>query len=251
MESSRKSMSHTQAVILFMVMTVGLHVLCMKICGVIMHTDLISDYITYGSKILGVILVAEMVLFSQLTPMKCNWSALRASRDELKRSLPVCIVISVLIIAALIAFRLYMNAREPLYRGIPAFGLYLDVHTRWLYPLSIVFQEFFIKAFVQDNIGIALCGCGQRDFRDALRRHEHVNTRQALITAWITAVFFFILHMQYPLFYMTGALALCLVTGVLYERNRNIWGPVLIHFAIGFMPRCLGVLQIIEGYPAN
>jgi membrane protease YdiL (CAAX protease family) len=50
---------------------------------------------------------------------------------------------------------------------------------------------------------------------------------------------------------MTGALVLCLVTGVLYERNRNIWGPVLIHFAIGFMPRCLGVLQILEGYPGN
>ena len=69
--------------------------------------------------------------------------------------------------------------------------------------------------------------------------------------AWITAVFFFSLHMQYPLFYMTGALLLCLVTGVLYEKNRNIWGAVLIHFAIGFLPRCLGVLQILEGYPAN
>ena len=251
MKNNRKTMSHTQAVMLFIIMTTGLHVLSMKIYGMIAHSDLMSDYITYGSKILGAILVTEIVLFSCLTPMKCNCSALRADKEELRRSLPVSIAISMLIIAALIAFRLYMNARDPLYRGIPAFGLYLDVHTRWLYPLSIVFQEFFIKAFVQDNIGIALCGCGQRDFRDALRRHEHVNTRQVLITAWITAVFFFILHMQYPLFYMTGALALCLVTGVLYERNRNIWGSVLIHFAIGFMPRCLGVLQIVEGYPAN
>ena len=251
MRSNRKSMSHTQAVILFMIMTVGLHILGMKINGMIAHTDLISDYITYGSKILGIILVTEMVLFSHLTPMKCNWSALRASKDELKRSLPVCIVISVLIIAALIAFRLYMNTRNPIYRETPYFGLYLNVHTRWLYPLSIVFQEFFIKAFVQDNIGITLCGCGQMDFPDALRSHTNVNTRQALITAWITAMLFFVIHMQYPLFYMTGALLLCLVTGVLYEKNRNIWGAVLIHFAIGFMPRCLGVLQILEGYPAN
>ena len=251
MKSNRKSMSHTQAVLLFIIMTVALHALSMKVYGMIAHTDLISDYITYGSKILGVILVAEMVLFSRLTPMKCNWSALRASKDELRSSLPVCIVISVLIIAALIAFRLYMNTRNPIYREIPYFGLYLNVHTRWLYPLSIVFQEFFIKAYVQDNIGITLCGCGQMDFPDALRSHTNVNTRQALITAWITAMLFFVIHMQYPLFYMTGALLLCLVTGVLYEKNRNIWGAVLIHFAIGFMPRCLGVLQILEGYPAN
>ncbi|MBQ3428696.1 MAG: CPBP family intramembrane metalloprotease [Mogibacterium sp.] len=251
MKSNRKTMSHTQSVMLFIIMTVGLHVLGMKIYGMIAHTDLISDYITYGSKILGVILVTEMILFARLTPMKCNWSALKASKEELKRSLPVCIAISLLIIAALIVFRLYMNAKNPVYREIPYFGLYLNVHTRWLYPLSIVFQEFFIKAFVQDNIGITLCGYGQMDFPDALKKHTNVNTRQAIITAWITAVFFFILHMQYPLFYMTGALLLCLVTGVLYERNRNIWGAVLVHFAIGFMPRCLGVLQILEGYPLN
>lgn len=251
MKSNRKTMSHTQAVMLFMIMTVALHILVMKIYGLAAHTDLMSDYITYGTKILGVILVTEMILFSLLTPMKCNWAALRASRDELKQSLPVCIVLSLLIVAGLIAFRLYMNARNPIYREIPYFGLYLNVHTRWMYPLSIVFQEFFIKAYVQDNIGITLCGFGQMDFPDALRSHTNVNMRQALITAWITAVFFFILHLQYPLFYMTGALFLCLVTGVLYEKNRNIWGAALVHFAIGFMPRCLGVLQILEGYPAN
>ena len=244
-------MSHTQAVILFMIMTAGLNILGMKIYGVIAHTDLISDYITYGSKILGIILVAEMVLFARLTPMKCNWSALRASKEDLRRSLPVCIVISLLIVAALISFRLYMNTRDPIYREIPYFGLYLNVHTRWLYPLSIVFQEFFIKAFVQDNIGITLCGCGQPDFRDSVRQHTNVNKRQALITAWITSVLFFSLHLQYPLYYMTGALILCLVTGILYEKNRNIWGAVMIHFAIGFMPRCLGVLQILEDYPVD
>ena len=247
MTGNRKTMSHTQSVVLFMIMTVAFHVLGMKINGMIAHTDLISDYLTYGSKILGAILVAEMVLFSRLTPMKCNWSALRASKDELKRSLPISIVFSVFILAALIAVRLYLNTRNPVYREIPLFGLYLDVHTRWLYPLSIVFQELFIKAYVQDNIGITLCGHGQMDFRDALRSHTDVNTRQALITAWITAVFFFILHMQYPLYYMTGALLLCLVTGIMYERDRNIWGAVLIHFAVGFMPRCFGILQIIEG----
>ena len=72
-----------------MIMTAAFHVLGKKINGMIAHTDLISDYITYGSKILGAILVAEMVLFSRLTPMKCNWSALRASKAELKRSLPI------------------------------------------------------------------------------------------------------------------------------------------------------------------
>lgn len=205
MKSSRKTMTHTQAVVLFIIMTAAFHILGMKIYGLAAHTDIISGYITYGSKILGAILVTEMVLFSHLTPMKCNWPALRPGREELKRSLPVCILISLITVAGLIAFRLYLNTRNPLYREIPWFGLYLGVHTRWLYPFSIVFQEFFIKAFVQDNIGIALRGCGQTDFPDGPRSRADVNAWQALITAWITAGCFFILHLQYAILYDRGA----------------------------------------------
>lgn len=246
MERNRQTMSHTQAVILFMIMTVAFNILGLKIFGLIAHTDIISAYIPYGSKILGAILIIEMVLYTRLTPMKCNWSALRPGKEDLKRSLPVSIMISLLIVAALIAFRLYQNAKNPVYQEIPYFGLYLNMNTRWLYPLNIIFQEFFIKAFVQDNIGITLCGYGQMAFPDALERHKNVSIRQALLTAWITSVFFFTLHLQYRLYYMTGALLLCFVTGMLYEKDRNIWGAVLIHFAIGFLPRCFGVLQILE-----
>ena len=134
-----------------------------------------------------------------------------------------------------------MNARNPAYRRIPLFGLYLNVHTRWLYPVSIVFQEFFIKAFTQENIGIALCGPG------ADGRPSEPNRTQAVLSSLITAMFFFVLHIQFPLYYMTGAFLLCFFTGLLYERDRNIWGPVMIHIAIGFLPRCFGILQIIEG----
>ena len=115
------------------------------------------------------------------------------------------------------------------------------MHTRWLYPVSIVFQEFFIKAFTQENIGIALRSVGAAEEKNGLNR------TQTVLTAVITAMFFFVLHLQYPLYYMTGAFLLCFVTGLLYERDRNIWGAVMIHFAIGFLPRCFGVLQIIEG----
>ncbi len=166
MKGSRNTLSHTQAVVLFLIMTPAFHILGLKIFGLTAHTDILSDYIPYGSKILGAVLVTEMVLLSRLTPMKCRWEALRAGRDDLRRFLPVCIALSLIIVAALFAFRLYLNAKNPLYREIPYFGLYLGVHTRWLYPFSIVFQEFFIKAFVQDSIRTALGGPGQRDFPD-------------------------------------------------------------------------------------
>ncbi len=241
MKNSRRSISHTQAVVLFLMLTVTLHVLGLRLNGLTMGSDLISDYIDYGSKILGVILATEMVLLICFTPAKLDRHALRLSFKENRRSLAQSAAIALLIVAGLIGFRIYMNAKDPVYREIPLFGLYLNVHTRWLYPVSIVFQEFFIKAFTQENIGIMLSGI------DAAGDHGRSDKVQPFLTALITAMFFFILHIQYPLYYMTGAFVLCFVTGLLYEKDRNIWGPVMIHFAIGFLPRCLGILQIIEG----
>ncbi len=49
------------------------------------------------------------------------------------------------------------------------------------------------------------------------------------------------MNMNYPLYYLIGAGILCIGTGYLYERDRNIWGSSLIHFVIGFMPRALGL----------
>ncbi len=241
MKNNRKSINQTQAVILFMMLTVTLHILGMKANGVIKESELISAYLDYGSKILGAILIAEMLLFIWLTPMKLNRQALRWYGKEDGKALMQSAAIALLIVAALLGFRFYMNAKNPAYREIPLFGLYLNVHTRWLYPLSIVFQEFFIKAFTQENIGIALRNVGPEE------KQNGSNKIQALLTALITSMFFFVLHLQYPLYYMTGAFLLCFVTGLLYERDRNIWGAVMVHFAIGFLPRCFGVLQIIEG----
>ena len=241
MKDNRKPISHTQAVILFLMLTVTLHILGLKVNGAVMGSDQISAYLDYGSKILGAILITEMVLLICFTPMKINRQALRCSGKENRKSLVQSAGIALLIVAAMLGFRLYMNARNPAYREIPLFGLYLNLHTRWLYPVSIVFQEFFIKAFTQENIGIAIRNIGPEEKQDGR------NIIQAGLTALITAMFFFVLHIQYPLYYMTGAFLLCFFTGLLYERDRNIWGAVMIHFAVGFLPRCFGILQIIEG----
>ena len=237
---SGSRISETLAVILFLMMTIMLHIIAMKVYLLAAHTDDISIYKVIGSKILGAILVIEMILFVRFTPMRINWSALKGSREELKHSLKVSGAIAIGIIALLVGFRVVNNLRNTEFREIPLFGLYLGLNTRYLYPINIVFQEFFIKAFVQENCALLTAPAG------ALRQKGTAAAWNRHITVWITSIFFFILHMQYPLYYMIGALTLCVVTGYLYESWHNIWGAVLIHFTLGFLPRCLGVLQILE-----
>ena len=79
MKNRGKSISHTQAVFLFLLLTVTLHVLGLKVNGAVKGSDPIAAYIDYGSKILGAILISEMVLLSCFTPMKYSWQAFRCS----------------------------------------------------------------------------------------------------------------------------------------------------------------------------
>ena len=68
--------------------------------------------------------------------------------------------------------------------------------------------------------------------------------KEVAIISCITALFFFILHVQYALYYMTGALLLCLITGLQYERDRNIWGG-------GSHSLCLRLPAKMFRYPAD
>ncbi|MCR5095127.1 MAG: glycerophosphoryl diester phosphodiesterase membrane domain-containing protein [Erysipelotrichaceae bacterium] len=133
------------------------------------------------SRLLNTVLC--MLLLSYLSPLKFNRDALHwYSKDKLKYFY-ISIAIALLVIAGLLGFRLYMNAKNPLYQEIPMFGLYLNIHTRWFYPLNIIFQELFIKAFTQENIAVALQDTDKKDRSDYERKH-------AFLTAFITAVFF-------------------------------------------------------------
>ena len=172
---SRLHLTRAESMILYLLLTIMLDMICLKIFGLVAKTDVLSDYKPYGSKILGVILIAEMIVFVKLTPMKIHWSALRFDKEELKRTMPISIAISAGIILVLIGYRVFRTMKDPSLSDIPLFGLYLGTHMRYIYPASCVFQEFFIKAFIQENCGALT---GGRDIH---------------YTVWTTSIFFFIL----------------------------------------------------------
>jgi membrane protease YdiL (CAAX protease family) len=158
------------------------------------------------------------------TPLRIRWAALKTGgRDIFRREMLEAAGFSLLLIIVMVVYRLILNGRDPEVAARPWFGLYLDIHSRWFYPFSTVLQELLIKALVQENV---------RCLAPNGNRH---------MTAGLTGLFFAILHMNYPLYYLVGAGLLCYGTAYLYERDQNIWGSSLIHFVIGFMPRALGL----------
>lgn len=176
------------------------------------------------NKVVFGVLAVFFVFLIWKTPMKFELNALKIKdKKSFARGMLEAAVISVILIAGMIVYRLILNRTDPEAAARPLFGLYLWIHGRWFYPISAVLQELFIKALMQEN------------FRSLSRDgNKH-------LTVAVNGIFFAAMHMNYPLYYLIGAGLLCIGTGYLYERDRNIWGSSLIHFVIGFMPRAIGL----------
>ncbi len=215
---------HAKSVMLFMITTLVIQQLILKFYQLKtkMPAGPRNAYIT--TKILMVFLGIEMVVYIMKTTMKINFNDILVTKEDFKRTLIRASIISVFMIIAMILIRIVRGSFNDKIAARPYFKLYLNVRTRWFYPLNAFFQEVFIKAFVQNNVRI-LAGKDNIHF-----------------TVWITSLFFFVLHTSYPLYYMTSAGLFCVATGYFYEKNRNVWGCALLHFVIGFMPRALGIL---------
>ncbi len=158
------------------------------------------------------------------TPLVIHWGALRFPKGKkLRREILETLGISAVLVLGMIGIRLWMNAHDPEAAARPWFGLYLNIHGRWFYPFSAILQELLVKALVQENI---------RRVNPSASIHRIV---------LLTGLFFAVLHMNYPLYYLLGAGLMCALTGYLYERDGNLWGSVVIHFILGFLPRALGL----------
>ena len=214
----------TQTMVIFMVGTILLNIITREIVQLFVPDLVMPRDASFVNKIFMGLALVEFLFALWKTPLTLNLYSLKIKKEcNFKREMAEAGLISAALITVMVIYRLIMNGRNPEMAGRPVFGLYLNIHGRWFYPVSSVIQEFMIKGFVQDNL---------RSISKNQSRH---------VTVLINAMFFAILHMNYPFYYMLCAGLLCLITGYLYERDGNIWGSGLIHFVIGFMPRALGL----------
>ena len=166
------------------------------------------------------VIVLILVLRGKLS---FSLSCFKISKEcNVKREFIEVAVVILLFTAFMLGYRFYMNTKDSAVAARPYFALYLNVNNRWSYPFISMWQELLIKPLWQDNVKKAMGG-----------------------RKWITLIFigllFCIFHMHYRIYTFLGAGIMCFVTGILYERDKNIWGVWILHFVFGFLPRSLGL----------
>ncbi|SFG73234.1 CPBP family intramembrane glutamic endopeptidase [Oribacterium sp. WCC10] len=194
-----------------------------KICEKILPGYTIPGSENLLIKIFMVIISVIAVILVLCGKLSFSFSCFRISKDcNFKREMMEAVTIILIYAAVLFGYRLYKNSTDPVFSARPLFALYLNINFRWFYPLSALWQELLIKPLWQDNVKQAMGG-----------------------KKWSTLIYigllFCIYHMHFPLYYLSAAGVLCMLTGILYERDKNIWGVWALHFCLGFLPRAVGL----------
>jgi PAS domain S-box-containing protein len=93
------------------------------------------------------------------------------------------------------------------------------------YPLTAILQEFLARGVMQENLNRIFVG-------------KHAGALSIVISSLI----FGVMHIAYGLPYMAAAALLLGVLGVLYHKQRNIWGLSIIHYVLGSVAKFLRYL---------
>lgn len=165
---------------------------------------------TYGVEIIAVIMliVTQFILKMKPKDMGLNFANIK---PIMKRS---CII-SLVIIAVLIAAKLIMKPGEKLFD--------LSKYD-FLYPLTSILQEFLARGF--------LLTCLMNIYDTGHKKHAAV---------FVSSLLFTTLHLYYGFLFMVGAGVLSVLLGYLYLKDKNIWGVSLIHFVFGTVGVMLGL----------
>ena len=169
-------------------------------------------------------LIVLSLLFAAFTKFKIHFECFKPGKANFKKDIKISGILTAALLVILVIIRLVMNQLDPEVAARPYFGLYLTKYLRWFYIFSAILQELFVKGIVEDNI-TASCKKYNKHF-----------------TVWMTSLFFFVLHMGYDLPMMFGAAVLCAVTGYVYEKTKSVYGSILLHFVVGFVPTVIGII---------
>lgn len=221
--SFKKKLTPALATTLFLLAAVACQVIVLKLfklSGFAITQD--NAYIL--TRVMEVYLIVLSLLFAAFTNFKIHFECFKPTKNNLKADLKIGGILTGALLIILVIIRLVMNRINPEVAARPYFGLYLTKYLRWFYLFSAILQELFVKGIVEDNI-TASCKKYNKHF-----------------SVWMTALFFFVLHMGYDLPMMFGAAVLCVVTGYLYEKTRSVYGSILLHFVVGFVPTMIGII---------
>lgn len=196
----------------YLLATIGLYLLLWQ--TILTRIDL-PDY--YYGRLIELLGLSLFIALALRTPMKFDQMGIVTDKRTLLRSLAMGSTVALIAIAFFAAAG-WLRSITPLF----SWHVTGDI-SRLTYFLVAPLQEILAKSVMYYGFEIAL----GRD-------------RPALVI-FMCALTFGIFHVAYGIRMMLLAMALSVITGIMFRHVRCVWGCALTHFALGFFPICFGL----------
>lgn len=216
---SQVTQKEKNSLLCFILLSILLYDMGLKVLNMVMVT--VPKEVT--SRMMECIIIILTVVFSIFTDFKIRKTGLVASKKDVINTLIRGTCISLVIAVVFAITRLIMTHFNPEVASRPWFKPYFYMGSRKYYLLIAVVQEFLAKAVLQENM------------------ERLVGEDKVFLSIFYSSLILGIYHMGYPLYYMIFSVVLGMITGYVYKKDKCIWGCVLIHFCLGFLPRAMGL----------
>ena len=196
----------------YLLTTISIYLLLWQ--GVLPHFDLPDYYYGRLMELMGLGLFIALALH---TPMRFEEMGIVTDKKTLFRSLALGGGIALIAVAICAAVGLARHT-DPLF----SWHVTGDI-SRITYFIVAPAQEILAKSVMYYSFELAF-------------GREH-----PMLIIFMCTLTFGIFHVAYGIGMMLLAMALTVITCIMFRRVRCVWGCALAHFALGFFPVCFGL----------
>lgn len=169
---------------------------------------------TYMLLGLGAVLTWLIVWKTDLTISDIGLS-FRNIRRPVQMNVAISLLACLVMIAAKAIFVMKGSAFFP--EGQPFFDFQFTLGMKW-YPLSVLLQEVLSQSIIHECLIRMLKG-----------KNAHIH---AIL---LSSILFTVLHIHRGFGFMIGSLLLGCVIGILYRKQRSVWGLCITHYSVSMM----------------
>lgn len=186
--------------------------------------------INVPTKVLTQVINAMVFFFSIIIYKRTNFTV-----DELglklrdgKSTLGIAVAISAAVVALLMAAKAIIFCVTPDFfaSNTPFWNWDIGLYSWVSYVFTCIIQEFLARSMIYGSIRKMFEG-----------KHAEIS---AIL---LSSLLFGAVHIAHGFMYMIASIVLLGALGGLYEKQRNIWGVVIIHYVLGQAAHCLGFLS--------
>lgn len=199
-----------------LILCISIYLAAWSLCRFTLHVPLKTQDYTMMIEMITFVLFLEIAFCTSfslreigLIPNISRW------RTNLKETITTGVIVCLLILLAKLVLSL---------AGIRIKGYFIggSLHGAYIYIFTAFIQEFLARGVIQKSVKSLL----------------HVKYQKQL-SIFLTSLLFSLMHLPFGFYFMVGAFLLSCALGVIFERQRDIWGCAVLHWGCGYLAMCL------------